>query len=142
MANTPSGITFSVVCLLGPLLFIFCINNISSVTVTKAKVKIFGDEVLCISNKCSLPKFDYRINDILLKRCYSVKHQGVYINSKLSWNVHCSANTAKAMRVLSIIRCNLWLFCGPKIQSFQGASDPNTRICCTNVEYTYEEECC
>ena len=60
-------------------------------------------KVLCIFNKHSLPKFDYKIkHDVLLKCCSSVNYLGVYINSKLSWNDHCSANTAKAMRVLNI----------------------------------------
>ena len=54
-------------------------------------------EVLCISNKRSPPKFDYKIK-VLLKWRSSVKYLGVHINSKLSWNDHCSANTAKATR--------------------------------------------
>ena len=53
-------------------------------------------EVLCISNKRSLPKFDYKINDVLRKWHSSVKYLGIHINSKLSWNDQCSANTTKA----------------------------------------------
>ena len=63
---------------------------------------------MCISNKHSPPKFDYKINNVLLKWCSSVKYLGVHINSKLSWNDQCSANTTKAMRVLNIIRHNLF----------------------------------
>ena len=131
--------------ILGPLLFIFYINNISSVT--KSKLKIFADdvtlftsvkckedclslqadldaiyrwyhlwqmklyplkcEVLRIFNKHSPPKFDYKINDVILKWRSSVKYLGIHINSKLSWNDQCSANTTKATKVLNIIRRNL-----------------------------------
>ena len=85
-------------------------------------------EVLCISNKRSPPKFDYKINDVLLKWRSSVKYLGVYINSKLSWNDQCSADTTKATRVLNIIRCNLF-GCSVSTKSragFQGTSAPNT----------------
>ena len=131
--------------ILGPLLFIIYINDISSFTNTK--LKIFADdvtlfssikysndclslqadldaisrwcrlwqmkinpskcEVLCISTKRLLPKFDYNINGSPLKWHSLVRYLGVHINSKLSWNDHRSAIAAEATRVLNILRRNL-----------------------------------
>ena len=144
--HTSSGIPHDQGSILGPLFFIFYINNIS--TITKSKPKIFADDVtlftsfkckedclslqadldaiyrcchlwqmklhplkckvLCISNKCSPLKFDYKINDVLLKCRSFVKYLGIHIISKLSWNDQCFANTTKATRVLNIIRRNLF----------------------------------
>ena len=61
-------------------------------------------ELLCISNKLLPPKFDYVLNGFPLKWCTSVRYLGVHINSKLSWNDHCSIITAKATRVLNFLR--------------------------------------
>ena len=65
-------------------------------------------ELLCISNKRTPLKFDYKINDFQLPWCNSVKYLGIHINSTLSWNTHCSIITAKATRVLNIIHHNLF----------------------------------
>ena len=52
-------------------------------------------ELLCISNKCVPPKFDYVINGSQLDWHTSIRYLGVHITSTLSWNVHCSKIFAK-----------------------------------------------
>ena len=49
-------------------------------------------EVLCITYKQSPLYFDYKIGECSLHWSSLVKHPGIYINSKLNWNNHCTNN--------------------------------------------------
>ena len=40
--------------------------------------------------------FDYKTDDCSVRWSSSVKHLGIYINSKLNWNNHCTNVAAKA----------------------------------------------
>ena len=65
-------------------------------------------EALCITNKRSPLYFDYKIGGCSLHWSSSVKYLGIYINSKLNWNNHCTHMAAKATRILNLFQRHLF----------------------------------
>ena len=72
-------------------------------------------KVLTISNKKDPDKFNYTLNTDPLEHVDSHQYLGVTINSKLRWNTHVSAITAKATRTLNVIRRTLHP-CHPEVK--------------------------
>jgi len=65
-------------------------------------------DLLCISNKSSPSKPSYYINNHNLQWVSSVKYLGVFVDCKLSWNHHISHVSAKATRVLNLLRRHMY----------------------------------
>ena len=61
-------------------------------------------EALCISNKKKLLQYVYHLCNSSLRWCTSARYLGVIIDSKLNWNSHCEFITAKAFRILNILK--------------------------------------
>ena len=103
-------------------------------------------KVLTISNKKDPDKFNYTLNTDPLEHVDSHQYLGVTINSKLRWNTHVSAITAKATRTLNVIRRTLHpchpevkkvaymsLF-RPKLEYSSAAWNPHTQNDTTQLE--------
>ena len=61
-------------------------------------------EALCISNKKKLLQYVYHLCNSSLHWCTSARYLGVIIDSKINWNSHCEFITAKAFRILNILK--------------------------------------
>ena len=73
-------------------------------------------ELLCISNKRSPIKPSCYINNHKLQWAASVKYLGVVVDAKLSWNIHVSHVSAKATKVLNLLRRHLYTCRSPSKQ--------------------------
>ena len=61
-------------------------------------------KVMCISLKKKSPSYTYRINTTTLEWVETFKYLGVTINSKLKWGDHITEVTARASRILNLLR--------------------------------------
>ena len=59
---------------------------------------------MCISLKKKSPSYTYRINTTTLEWVETFKYLGVTINSKLKWGDHITEVTARASRILNLLR--------------------------------------
>ena len=103
-------------------------------------------KVLTISNKKDPDKFNYTLNTDPLEHVDSHQYLGVTINSKLRWNTHVSAITAKAPRTLNVIRRTLhpchpevkkvayMSLVRPKLEYSSAAWNPHTQNDTTQLE--------
>ena len=103
-------------------------------------------KVLTISNKKDPDKFNYTLNTDPLEHVDSHQYLGVTINSKLRWNTHVSAITAKATRTLNVIRRTLhpchpevkkvayMSLVRPKLEYSSAAWNPHTQNDTTQLE--------
>ena len=74
------------------------------------RLNVYKCDLLCISNKHSPSKPSYHINNYNLHWVSSVKYLDVFVDNKLSWNYHVSHVSAKAAKVLNLLRRHIRVF--------------------------------
>ena len=72
------------------------------------KLNVTKCKVLCISNKKLKSHYCYQINQSPLEWVDTIKYLGVRINGKLKWGGHVADVTAKATKILGLLRQSLY----------------------------------
>jgi len=89
-------------CLQSDLSYMFVWSHTWQLNFNASKCK-----VMCITNKKSPLTYTYCLNNTPLEWISTFKYLRVTMNQKLTWHEHINNVTAKASRILNLLRCNL-----------------------------------